>query len=591
MAGEIAKLKPFLKWVGGKTQLLPQISAYYPFEQGKITKYAEPFVGGGAVLFDILSQYSLEAVYINDINPALMNTYQMLKQHIDEVIAQLDTMKKDFLSLDAENRKRYFYMKRDRFNQLMLTYESVEKAALMIFLNKTCFNGLYRVNKKGLFNVPMGAYKNPSICDEENLRKVSLNLQKVNMFCGDYHKLIDLVDNQTFVYLDPPYRPLNATASFTAYAENGFDDEAQKVLADFISHLSQKGAVVLLSNSDPKNEDGADDFFDLLYQDYSIRRIEANRTINSKGNKRGKIKELLVSNVRLEQGDKKMKRQFEVWLGHFRESIANYQYYVDFNKVYHNADKIKVELNILNSLLGSQTVEADFEELLAKYPEILKCIPILLAVRANEIYAMDEDGGLTYNFKEKNLSIEQYKVFMRKTGLFHLIQYRIINNLVDYVLGVETGLDSNGRKNRGGHLMEDLLERFIQEAGFIKEISYFKEMTISQISRKWHIDLSAISNQGKTEKRFDFVIKTDKSIYAVETNFYGSGGSKLNETARSYKNLTLEARTIEGFNFMWFTDGKGWFSARHNLEETFDVLPHLYNIQDLENGILKEVLN
>lgn len=305
MAGEIVKLKPFLKWVGGKTQLLPQISAYYPFEQGKITKYVEPFVGGGAVLFDILSQYSLEAVYINDINPALMNTYQMLKQHIDEVIAQLDTMKEDFLSLDAENRKRYFYMKRDRFNQLMLTYESVEKAALMIFLNKTCFNGLYRVNKKGLFNVPMGAYKNPSICNEENLRKVSLNLQEVNMFCGSYHKLIDLVDNQTFVYLDPPYRPLNATASFTAYAENGFDDEAQKVLADFISHLSQKGAVVLLSNSDPKNEDGADDFFDLLYQDYSIRRIEANRTINSKGNKRGKIKELLVSNVRLEQGDKK----------------------------------------------------------------------------------------------------------------------------------------------------------------------------------------------------------------------------------------------------------------------------------------------
>ena len=296
MVRETIKLKPFLKWVGGKTQLLPQISAYYPFEQGKITKYVEPFVGGGAVLFDLLSQYSLERVYINDINPALMNTYQMLKQQIDEVIAQLDVMAKDFLPLDIEKRKQYYYAKRERFNQLTLTDKNVEKAALMVFLNKTCFNGLYRVNKKGLFNVPMGAYKNPNICDEENLRRVSLSLQKVTMFCGDYHQLIDVVDDKTFVYLDPPYRPLNTTASFTAYAEHGFDDEAQKALADFIAQLSQKGAMVLLSNSDPKNENEEDNFFDLLYQDYSIRRIEANRMINSKSDKRGKIKELLISN-------------------------------------------------------------------------------------------------------------------------------------------------------------------------------------------------------------------------------------------------------------------------------------------------------
>lgn len=212
-----------------------------------------------------------------------------------------------------------------------------------------------------------------------------------------------------------------------------------------------------------------------------------------------------------------------------------------------------------------------------------------MAVRSNEIYAIDGDGDFTYNFKNPNLSGEQYKVFMRKTGLFDLIENHIVNNLVDYATGVETGLDSNGRKNRGGHLMENLVESFIQKSGFVKDDTYFKEMYIHQITDKWDIDLSAISNQGKTEKRFDFVVKTANMIYGIETNFYGSGGSKLNETARSYKTLALETDTIDGFTFVWFTDGKGWTSARHNLEETFDVMEHIYNIKDLENDIITEV--
>ena len=243
----------------------------------------------------------------------------------------------------------------------------------------------------------------------------------------------------------------------------------------------------------------------------------------------------------------------------------------------------------MNSLIGSKDIENDFEVLVKKYPEILKCIPVLLAVRSYEIYAIDGDGEYTYNFKKPNLSIEQYKVFMRKTGLFDLIANHVINNLVDYATGVETGLDSNGRKNRGGHLMENLVESFIQKAGFIKEVTYFKEMYIHEITEKWGIDLTAISNQGKMEKRFDFVIKTENMIYGIETNFYASGGSKLNETARSYKQIAQEAATIDGFSFVWFTDGKGWNSAKHNLEETFDVLPHVYNIDDLENGIIEEL--
>lgn len=288
-------------------------------------------------------------------------------------------------------------------------------------------------------------------------------------------------------------------------------------------------------------------------------------------------------------------RNFSEWLSGFRDSIADYGYYIDFEKVHKNVDNIKVELNILNSLIGSKNIETDFENLMRKYPEVLKCIPLLLAVRASEIYCQDENGGHLFQFDfgkyppNSHAHYERYKYFMRETGLFDLLENHIVNNLVDYATGVETGLDSNGRKNRGGHLMEDLVESFIRKAGFVKDKTYFKEMYIHQITEKWGLDLSAISNQGKMEKRFDFVVKTPNMIYGIETNFYGSGGSKLNETARSYKTLALETDTIDDFTFVWFTDGKGWTSARNNLEETFDVMKHIYNIKDLENGIITEV--
>lgn len=253
------------------------------------------------------------------------------------------------------------------------------------------------------------------------------------------------------------------------------------------------------------------------------------------------------------------------------------------------------EFNILNSLIGSNNIEEEFRRILSKYPEILQCIPILLAVRASEIYCQDDRGGILFNFNPKKLSVsteddlDKYVYFMKETGLFNLLRDHIINNLVDYVMGVETGLDSNGRKNRGGHLMEDLVEQFITKAGFVKGINYFKEMYIHEITGKWGIDLFAISNQGTTEKRFDFVVKTDHMIYVIETNFYSGGGSKLNETARSYKTLALESNTIDGLTFVWFTDGKGWNSAKNNLKETFDVMEHIYNIKDLENNIISEV--
>ena len=275
-------------------------------------------------------------------------------------------------------------------------------------------------------------------------------------------------------------------------------------------------------------------------------------------------------------------RDFNAWLDTFRQSIADYRYYTDFNNVYRNTNQIKVELNILNSLVGAENIEEEFSDLLAKYPECLRAVPILLAKRENEIFCMDKKGSFTYNFARQNLTIEQYAYFMRETGLFDLMKAHIISNLYDYVLGVNTGLDSNGRKNRGGHLMEDLCEEYIKATG----LPYGKEVYIREVEEKTGLDLSALSNNGETTKRFDFVIYGEKSVYAFECNFYASGGSKLNETARSYKTLALEAEGIEGFTFIWLTDGQGWKSARHNLKETFDVLDTIYNILDLENGIL-----
>ena len=295
-------------------------------------------------------------------------------------------------------------------------------------------------------------------------------------------------------------------------------------------------------------------------------------------------------------------RDFDAWLSKFRPSISTYDYYVDFEKVHKNVQEIKVELNILNALRGSKNIKEEFLDLVKRFPSVLKAIPILLAKRESEIYCQDDKGGYLYRFNFDVLNggtycpnshrfktYEDYAYFMEKTGLFDLLENRIMCDLVDYVTGVEVGLDSNGRKNRGGHLMENLVEKYIQEAGFIRDVNYFKEMYSSEIEEKWNVDLSALSNAGKVAKRFDFVIKTDNMIYGIETNFYNGGGSKLNETARSYKLLAQEADTIKGFTFVWFTDGSAWKTARGNLRETFEVLDTIYSIDDMENGIIKTI--
>lgn len=293
------KVKPFVKWAGGKGQLLSEIQKLYPAELGeRITKYAEPFIGGGAVLFDILSKYDLEQVYISDINADLINTYKAIKENVEDLICELQKLQSDFIPLDTEKRKLYYYDRREEFNNVKLDDSiNIRKAGLFIFMNKTCFNGLYRVNKKGGFNVPMGAYKNPCICDEKNLINVSELLENVTIVCGDFKKSNDFIDDKTFVYFDPPYRPLTKTASFTSYTEFDFNDENQKELAEYALILKSKGAKVVLSNSDPKNTDEEDNFFDDIYSNFLITRVGANRMINSKSSARGKINELIITNI------------------------------------------------------------------------------------------------------------------------------------------------------------------------------------------------------------------------------------------------------------------------------------------------------
>ena len=286
-----------------------------------------------------------------------------------------------------------------------------------------------------------------------------------------------------------------------------------------------------------------------------------------------------------------MDRNFAMWLTTFTDTISNYNYYLDFETIYKNAETHKVELNMLNSLIGSKNIEKDFSDLVNKYPEVLKCIPILLAVRQYEIIVLDEnENRYEYNFNEMNYEIEQYVVFMKETGLFDLISNHLINNLYDYVLGVEAGLNSNARKNRGGHLMENLVEKYLIKAGFKKDVSYFKEMYLQEIEKRWKIDMSFVSNHNQSTKRFDFVVKTDNCIYGIEANCYASSGSKLNETARSYNLIAQKSKNVVGFEFVWITDGQGWFSAKNDLQETFDNMNYLLNINDLKHGKLKEIL-
>ena len=297
--------RPFLKWAGGKTQLLSEFNKRLPEEltKGKITKYVEPFIGGGAVFFYLSEKFSFEQSYICDANEELTLCYRVIKHSVKELISELKTLESAYLSKNDEQRESFYYEVRDAFNQKLPTIdfknyssEWVERAARIIFFNRTCFNGLFRVNQKGEFNVPFGKYKKPDILNESNLEDVSVLLKTTEILDGDFTRCREFVNDTTFVYFDPPYRPLNSSSFFTSYSKNGFYDKDQVRLKEFFKELDGVGAKIMLSNSDPKNENPDDSFFDDLYSDYYIERVPAKRMINSNGAGRGNINELIITN-------------------------------------------------------------------------------------------------------------------------------------------------------------------------------------------------------------------------------------------------------------------------------------------------------
>lgn len=298
--------KPFLKWAGGKAKLIPELEARYPKEllEGQITTYIEPFIGGGAVYFDIMSKFNFETAIINDINSELILTYRVIKEHVDKLIEKLSSYQEEYNNLETiEEKEEYFYDIRKSFNDGkgnvnydLLDDKAIEHATYMIFLNKSCFNGLYRENKKGGFNVPFGKKDKINTYDEDNLRNVSKMLRNTIILNGDFQEIDKYVNDKTFVYMDPPYRPLKGKGSFKDYSKEEFNDDSQIRLANLYKRISNLGAKVIESNSDPKNSDEDDVFFDELYKEFQIDRIMAARNINSKGTGRGKVSEILIKN-------------------------------------------------------------------------------------------------------------------------------------------------------------------------------------------------------------------------------------------------------------------------------------------------------
>ena len=583
-------IKPFVKWAGGKTQLLPVLLDNFQYDC-KI--YIEAFVGGGALFFSILDNIEktkIEKIIINDINHKLITTYKIIRDDIKGLIYELSELENTYNSLPSlKDKENLFYQIRDEFNSE--NTNSLKIARDFIFLNKTCFNGLYRENSKGKFNVPFGKKEVASTFNEENLLLLSqkLNLEKngkkiVDIREGEYFLLKNEISQTTFFYLDPPYRPVTKNG-FTDYNKSSFNDTAQVELAEFCKEINSLGGKFLLSNSDPKVLDSNDNFFDELYANFNIERVEARRNINSKGNGRGKITEILVKNYDINSTiDEKnsaeltlfqevtTKTNFDIFLSQLKETNATLDYFVDFEKVKNNVNKVSLKLNQLNYLLGKENLKEAITEIYTENKSSFEVLNILIAVRDDKVKTIY--NGKFYSLKDFFDSPEDIYTFIKLTKLEEIFQNHNIKNLVDYVYGIEVGLDSNARKNRGGDNMSKIIENLF----IINNIPYRKEVKSTEF-----LELTSL---GVDIKKFDFVVVADK-IYLIEVNFYTGQGSKLNETSRSYIDIASKINQNKNFEFIWITDGTGWNSAKNKLEEAYNNIPSIFNLTTLQEFIDK----
>ena len=563
-------MKPFIKWAGGKNSLLDKIQKRLPdFVYSQDFCLVEPFVGGGAVSLWALSDLPcLKQLIINDYNADLINVYQVIKNNPDDLIKYIENMQNHYDELtDIESKKPYFYHKRDVFNQR--NGNDVEQAGLFIFLNKSAFNGLYRVNKNNQFNVPIGSYKKPTFIDKDNILTISKKLQNTKILTGDFELVLNHLPNNfpCIFYLDPPYRPISDTASFTSYSDSGFDDNEQKRLANFCKKIDKLGHYFLLSNSDPKNTNLSDDFFDELYQDFKIERIQANRTISASSVGRKKINEIIVSN------GFNMKLAFDDFLNSMSETNATLDYFTDFDKVKKNVAQIEIKLNQLNYLLGKDDLKQAVYDLYAECPNAFSILEILIAVRKKEQKKSLDEKGQVVTLNSYFQSADKIIDFLNNTGLADVFRDKNIKNLVDYVFGIEVGLDTNARKNRGGDNMSKAVQLLFDNA----DIYYKKEVR--------NTIFTDIESLGADVKQFDFVIKTKIKTYVIETNYYNSGGSKLNEVARAYTDVAPKINQYPQYEFVWIADGQGWKTAKNKLQEAYIHIPSVYNLYTLQSFI------
>lgn len=584
-------IKPFLKWAGGKTQLLEILEENFPEEiqkkDSKIKRYVEPFVGGGALFFDIskyLFEYKFEEIIINDVNSKLINVYKCLQEDVIKLIEKIESLKNEYLSYETlEKKEDMFYRVRESFNSDK--EDNFLQAAEFIFLNKTCFNGLYRENsKEGAFNVPFGKRENPGFYDENNLTEISklLNLRNlkgeiiVKILNVDYFQLNEYLDKNSFVYFDPPYRPITK-GGFNTYSKGGFNDQNQTELAGFCREIEEKNCYFLLSNSDPKNLNIEDNFFDDLYDGFNIQRIYAKRNINSKGTGRGDVTELLIKNYNNKNeeilGEKMMDKNFINFLEQLKPTNATLDYFVDFRKVSTNVNKISLKLNQLNYLIGKENMKEAISELFEENPKVFEVLDILIAVRdSKKVFCVNESGEFNALASYFNTPETIYN-YILETGLEEIFKDKLINNLVDYVFGIEVGLDTNARKNRGGTQMSNLIKEIFKSS----DVSYREEVSAKEFPE--------LSNLGADVKVFDFVIEKENKKFLIEVNFYSSGGSKLNEVARSYRDISKKINSLENFEFVWITDGKGWETAKNKLEEAYKNIPRVYNLTTIKEFV------
>lgn len=619
-------MKPFLKWAGGKTQLIPTIIDELPYNIDNITTYVEPFVGAGSVFFDFLSNDRFERYIINDINSKLINLYCVIRDDVEMLINSLRDLKEKYLSFEelSDERSNMYYEIRDLFNNN--NTDRIALASYFIFLNKTCFNGLYRENSNGNFNVPIGKYKNPTIFEEDQLREISRLLNKrningeliVTILNQPYIELEQFIDEHTFVYFDPPYRPVTV-GGFSTYNKIGFNDDSQIGLSRFYSEMSNRGATLMLSNSDPRILDENDNFFEVLYKDFNIQRIYANRFINSNSGNRGDISELLITNYIKENkryiGDENNMNNiplaykevfnfntedevFEYLVNNVKDTIKGWDYFVNWEKAIGNIKAIEKNLNTLNYLIGKDDIEAEARELIYENPQVINVFPILVATRDKDFKILEPTEEDLMNFKEFDFSKKRTRKddltqdeldssieFLKKTNLLNLFKDKTIKSLVDYVLGVEVGLDSNARKNRTGTAMEDIVEILVKKLCDKNNWEYKTQATVTEIESKWGI----LVPTDKSQRRYDFAINNNGKLLLAEVNYYNGGGSKLKTVANEFTKLD---KYIEkgGFQFCWITDGLGWNTSKKPLRDAFDNMRYIFNLDMIEKGALEYLI-